>query len=211
LRSHKGLFITFEKTAEGLGGTTQARLLYQRLKGAGIETVLTKETGGTVLGEQLDKILKDPTLKLSLAAQLFLVEADRSQHYKEVLKPSLKLGKVVISDRYFDSTLVYQGSGQGWKTAFLLRLHQAATGMLMPDLTIVLDGIPFRQLSTKDRWEGMGEAFHKKVKEGMLYFASKADRYVIINANRPEEAVADDIFHIIKERFGSQLKLSLQS
>lgn len=201
IKAHKGLLITFEKTREGLGGTTQSLLLYNNLIKLGIDTVLTKETGGTRLGQQLDKLLKDPSLELSNATQLFLVQADRSQHYKEILKPSLKLGKVVISDRYFDSTLVYQGSAQGWKTEFLLRLHHASTGMLIPDLTIVLDGIPYKKLSDKDRWESMGTDFHTKVHNGMLYFASKSDRYVIVNANQSENIVAEQILTIVKDRF----------
>jgi dTMP kinase len=201
IRHHRGLLITFEKTAEGLGGTTQCLKLFNNLLLAGVDAIATKETGGTPLGQQLTKILKDPTLDLSNATQLFLVQADRSQHYKEVLKPALKQGKVVVSDRYFDSTLVYQGSAQGWKTAFLLQLHHASTGMLIPDLTIVLDGTPHRELNTADRWEGMGAVFHAKVKEGMLHFASKSERYVIVDGNQDENIIAEQILKIVKERF----------
>jgi dTMP kinase len=134
--------------------------------------------------------------------------ADRSQHYKEVLKPSLKEDKVVISDRYFDSTLVYQGSAQGWKTAFLLRLHHATTGMLLPDLTLVLDGTPHIDKSNGDRLERKGAEFHQRVRDGMLYFASKSDRYVIVNANQPEKVVAEQIWSIVKERFPKYIKLA---
>lgn len=208
MRSHKGVFITFEKTAEGLGGTTQARRLHESLKGAGIENVLTREPGGTPLGQELRKLMLDPQYELSKAAELFIMMADRSQHYKEVLKPSLKAGKVVISDRYFDSTLVYQGSAQGWKTSFLLRLHQATTGMLFPDLTIVLDGTPHRLLSTEDRLEGMGTDFHNRVKAGMLYFAGKSNRYVVLNANQTEEELAEQILKIVKERFPNLFGIS---
>jgi dTMP kinase len=207
IRHHKGLLITFEKTAEGLGGTTQCHWLCENLLKAGIDTVLTRETGGTLLGQQLTKILKDPALDLSNATQLFLVQADRSQHYKEVLKPALKQGKVVVSDRYFDSTLVYQGSAQGWKTAFLLQLHHASTGMLIPDLTIVLDGKPHRELNTEDRWEGMGTSFHAKVKEGMLHFASKSDRYVIIDGNQDENVIAEQVLKLVKERFPKRFEV----
>ena len=209
MRKHKGLLITIEKTAEGLGGTTQALHLYNSLLSAGIKTILTKETGGTPLGQLLTKILKDPTQDLSNATQLFLIQADRSQHYKEVLKPSLMQGKVVISDRYFDSTLVYQGSSQGWKTAFLMQLHHASTGMLLPDLTFVLTGTPYRELNTADRWESLGSNFHEKVKIGMLYFATKSERYVLVDGNQSENLIAEQILNVVKERFPKYFMLSV--
>jgi dTMP kinase len=197
---NKGLFITIEKTREGLGGTTLSQNLHEQLNRAGMETVLTKEPGGTPVGQKLRELLLSTEWELSNAARLFIQMADRSQHYKEVLKPALKEGKIVVSDRYFDSTLVYQGSAAGWKTAFLLRLHQAATGMLLPDLTIVLDGTPYRELGN-DALEGKGEEFHRKVHDGMLYFASKSDRYVIVNTNQSEETVTSEVLRIVKERF----------
>ena len=204
MKKHRGLFITFEKTAEGLGGTLQSLLLQKNIQKLGIEAVLTREPGGTPLGQELRKILLDPAAQLSKATSLFLMMADRSQHYKEVLKPTLfKRGGIVISDRYFDSSLVYQGSCEGWKTAFLLQLHHAATGLLLPDLTFVLDGKPYRELSAQDSYESKGAAYHAKVKAGMLYFASKSDRYVILNANQPKEVLAEQVLNIVKTRHPS--------
>jgi dTMP kinase len=200
----KGIFITFEKTAERLGGTTQAELLYHKLLGMGVDAVLTKEPGGTAIGTVLANLLKNPCAEMSKATELFLFMADRSQHYKEVLKPNLKAGKVVISDRYYDSTLVYQGYGRGWKTAFLWRLHQATTGSLLPDLTVVMDGVPHQDISAledADRIEKAGDSFHLKVKEGMLHLAKKDNRYILVNANRSKEDIADEILTIVLNRF----------
>lgn len=208
MKSHKGLFITFEKTAEGLGGTTQTKRLTETLRNLQAEVILTREPGGTPTGEKLRQIMLDPTIDLAKSTELFLMMAIRGQHYKEVLKPNLKQGNVVISDRYFDSTLVYQGAAQGWKTEFLLRLHHATTGMLMPDLTFVLDGIPHRSLRKEDRLESMGSNFHNKVREAMLYYASKSDRYVIVNANQSEDIVAEQILNTVLDRFPKHFSLT---
>jgi dTMP kinase len=201
MRKHNGLFITFEKTAEGLGGTTQAQLLYQNLKGADADVILTREPGGTEVGQKLRSIMLDAAIDLSKSAELFIMMADRSQHYKEILKPALKAGKIVICDRYFDSTLVYQGGAQGWKPAFLWRLHQATTGLLIPDLTFVLHGTPHRPLSSDDRLENQGEAFHQRVQKTMLCIASKSERYVMIDANREISIIAENILQILKAKF----------
>ena len=200
MRKYKGLFITFEKSAEGLGGTTQSLQLQENMKRAGINSVLTREPGGTQVGQKLREILKYEK-GLSRATELFLQMADRSQHYKEVLKPALKAGKVVISDRFFDSTLMYQGSGAGWKAAFLWRLHQATTGMLIPDLTFVLDGQPHRAMNENDNFEGRGEDYLRRVHDKILGLASKSNRYVILNGNQSIADLAEEIFNVVKTRF----------
>lgn len=200
VRNHKGAFITFESTKEGIGKTTQALLLYERLNSAGYDVVLTKNPGGTEFGQKIRELLLHSSFKLSKATELFLFMADRAQHYKEVLKPALKEGKIVICDRYFDSTLVYQGSGAGWKTAFLYRLHHASTGSLFPDLTIVLDGTPYRELSQEDRFERLGGEHHKKLERSMLHLATKENRYVILNANQSQEELANKIIELVRTR-----------
>lgn len=201
MKKHRGLFITFEKTAEGLGGTTQALLLHKNLQKLGIQSVLTREPGGTHVGQKLREILLDPKAQLGKATELFILMADRSQHYKEILKPTLKIGGVVISDRYFDSTLAYQGAAGGWKTAFLMRLHQATTGLLMPDLTFVLHGIPYRELNSNDSIESRGTAYHAMVKAKMLSLASESSRYILVDANQPLEALSQQILNTVKERY----------
>jgi dTMP kinase len=199
MRSHRGLFITVEKTREGLGGTTLAYNLAQSLRAQGFEVVLTCESGGTELGKQIRSILKDPNNKLSKATELFLQLADRAQHYKEVLKPNLRDGKIVISDRYFDSTLMYQGAGRGWKTAFLWRLHHATTGSLLPNLTVVLDGKPFRELDTNDRFE-MDKDFQNRAEQFIRHFATKDKRYELMQVDGDASHMLDRTLKVIEER-----------
>lgn len=203
VRSHKGLFITFEGTSEGIGKSTQAELLTERLRNEGYEVVLTKEPGGTVFGQQIRSILLDPRNKqLSKATELFLFMADRSQHYKEVIKPALKDGRIVICDRYFDSTLVYQGAGRGWKSAFLWRLHHATTGSLLPDLTVILDGVPHinRAENNPDRIEAEGTLFFDKVRNAMLHLATKDKRYAVLVANVDEKMLNQQVMELIETR-----------
>lgn len=202
-RDRKGLFITFEKTVEGLGGTTQSLFLRDALRGLGYDVVLTRELGGTLLGKQLRETLLTPRSEeqdLSYATELFIVNADRAQHYKEVLKPALLAGKIVISDRYVDSTIAYQGGGRGFKKSDLYRLHALATGALMPDLTFVLDGKTHRPVPNDDRFEKLGEDFFRRVKKTMLDLLGTEARFVRIDANRPMVEVADEILDIVEER-----------
>ena len=202
MRNHKGLFITFESTVEGIGKSTQAHLLASALRRAGFEVVLTKEPGGTMVGQMLRTILLDPKSKLSKATELFLLMADRAQHYKEVLKPGLKNGKIIICDRYVDSTLAYQGAGRGWKNAFLWRLHHATTGSLLPNLTVVLHGTPHinRSEHNPDRFEQEGTNFFTRVEQEILHVASKDPRYVVLDGNVDADTITEDILRIIAER-----------
>lgn len=203
----KGFFITFEKTVEGLGGTTQSHLLVEELRKRGYDVVWTRETGGTELGQKLRELYLDPNrTDMSSAAELFIIMADRAQHYKEVLKPALMEGKIVVCDRYVDSTTVYQGHGRGWKQAFLLRLHQAATGALMPDLTFVLTGESHRKVPNDDRFEKLGDAFFKKIKDGMLQLAQTDERFVKVVANRPMAAVTANLLDVTLARLPWHIK-----
>lgn len=199
MRNHKGLFITVEKTREGLGGTTLCQHLANELRSQGFDVVLTRESGGTDLGKQIRAMLKDPNNKLSKATELFLQLADRAQHYKEVLKPNLRKGKIVISDRYFDSTLMLQGAGRGWKTALLWRLHHATTGSLLPNLTIVLDGTPFRSLDGNDRFEADKE-FQERAEHAMRYLATKEPRYALLEVDGDASAMLQKALAIVDSR-----------
>lgn len=201
----RGFFISIEKTKEGLGGTTQAQKLADNLREAGYEVILTCEPGGTKLGRHIRELLLHTHYSdkegMSKASELFLFMADRAQHYKEVLKPGLKSGAVVISDRYVDSTLVYQGSGRGWKSAFLLRLHHAATGSLIPDLTIVLDGSPHVPRDTSDRIEAEPDSYHERIARGMRHLVTKnPQRYEVVNANIPLDELAKQLFDLTIDR-----------
>jgi dTMP kinase len=202
-KQKRGIFITIEKTGDGLGGTTQSRLLYENLKRLGLKVRLTKEPGGaTTVGHDLRTMVLNPSLDLAPATVLFLLMADRAQHYYEVLRPSLEDGYFVISDRYYDSTLAYQSQDAcgGWKTDLLDQLHHAATDMLIPDLTFVLDGIPHRSRG-QDRFEKMDDLFYERVRNKMLELAHSHPRYCLLNANIPQVDLSVQIFDEVKKRF----------
>lgn len=202
LKKKHGIFITFEGTAEGVGKTTQAHLLFEKLRLLGVKTVLTREPGGTEVGKQLREILLHHPGKLSKACEVLLFQADRAQNYKEVLKPALLSGKVVICDRYIDSTLVYQGAGRGWRLDELWKLHQLATNGLLPDLTVVLAGTSHKAPELNDRFEKLSNTnFFTRVRDGLLRQASTAERYKVLNANQPKQELADQILRIVQERF----------
>jgi dTMP kinase len=201
MRKQTGFFISFEGTGEGVGKTTQSLELCRRLEAEGYNVIWTRNPGGTAFGKKVHEILLHGDANLSKASQLFLLMADRAQNYKEVLKPALQEGKIVISDRYFDSTLAYQGNADGWKAALLWRLHHAATGSLLPNLTYVLTGVPHRERFADDRFEKKDDAFHDKVRRGMEHLASKGGRYVSVDGNDDLQVVADRIYTVFKERY----------
>lgn len=198
----RGLFISIEKTGEGLGGSTQATRLTKALKKLGIQTVTqTREPGSTEVGEQIRQILLNGKEPLAPATELLLFTACRAQLYHEVLKPALEAGHIVICDRFFDSTLAYQGAGRGWSREVLGMLHDLATGYLIPDITFVLHGVPHRSRSSEDRFEALGDDFYGRVKQCMLDLASSSNRYVLINANQSPEEITRQMIRIIRERF----------
>jgi dTMP kinase len=199
LSKFKGMFITLEG-GEKLGKTTQAHLLAERLEKQGFEVVTTREPGGTEFGAVLRELLKNPKWELSKPAEMLLFAADRAQHYKEVLKPALRDGKVVICDRYFDSTLVYQGYAQGWKANLLFQIHNACTGMLFPDLTFVFNGTRFGGLDENDTIESRGEAYHKVVTNHFLELSKMHPRYIVVNANRSADAINDELYYWVTQK-----------
>jgi dTMP kinase len=203
----KGFFITFESMKDGLGKSTQAKLLYEKLKQNGHNVVLTFEPGSTEMGKHIRELLLKDEYKKAKVAELFLFMADRGQHYEEVLKPALAQGKIVVCDRYFDSTIAYQGFARGWDVDDLWYLHGMATGQLMPDLTIILDGKPFKEMDSNDTFEKMGDEFYNKVKEGMMYVAKRyKERCVLLNANHDKEVLSDQIYSIVQERLLNNAK-----
>lgn len=195
-----GLFITFEGV-EGSGKTTQAALLGEALNAAGRRVLVTHEPGGSRAGEAIRAIFLDPAVSLHSSAELLLVLADRAQHVHEKLKPALARGEIVISDRYSDSTVAYQGYGRGADLKMLAKLNRLASAGVAPDLTIVLDcpvetGLARTRTRARagvrrpDRFEGEEVAFHQRVREGFLAAArAEPGRFVVIDSTRPIEAV----------------------
>jgi dTMP kinase len=194
------LFITFEG-AEGCGKSTQARALWQRLVRRSIPAVLTYEPGGTALGNRLRYVLKRRVQdKISALGELFLFAACRVQIINEVIRPGLEQGKVVICDRFSDSTIVYQGYGRGLNLETIEEINDLATEGIKPDLTILLDIPPQKGLSRKhsrssDRFEAENMAFHHKIRDGYLKLAAEEPtRWLIIDATLPRAEIGKIIW-----------------
>jgi len=194
-----GLFITFEG-GEGCGKSTQSRLLLKKLEQQSIPVVLTREPGGTVLGNELRKALKRKRgSSISPQTELFLVAASRAQLVAELIRPALEEGKVVICDRFTHSTMVYQGYGRGLDFTAIKMVNNMATRNLNPDLIILLDISPeqglARKRSLKDRFELEDLSFHRRVKEGYLKMAAaEPDRWLVIDASLPKGKIAEIIW-----------------
>lgn len=196
----KGLFITFEG-GEGCGKSTQARALYTRLKRRGIPALLSQEPGGTNLGRRIRDLLKRQlSTSISPAAELLLFNASRAQLVKEIIKPALKKGMVVICDRFYDSTTVYQGYGRGLDLVAVKAVNDFGAGGLKPDLTILLDIPPSHGLNRKrriveDRFEQEAVRFHKRVRSGYLKLARmEPERWLVINGRLPRAEITKRIW-----------------
>lgn len=194
-----GLFITFEG-GEGCGKSTQSRLLLKKLEQQNISVVLTHEPGGTSLGGEIRKLLKEKQRSsISPQAELFLFVASRVQLLAELIRPALEKTKVVICDRFADSTLVYQGYGRGLDLTTVEKVNNMATENIKPDLTILLDMSPeqglARKRSLKDRFELEDLSFHHRVREGYLKMAAtEPDRWLVIDASLPKGKIAEIIW-----------------
>ncbi|HEX8947340.1 MAG TPA: dTMP kinase [Dissulfurispiraceae bacterium] len=205
-KPRKGVFISFEGI-EGTGKTTQAKILAERLSGEGLRVVLTREPGGTVIGGRIREILLLPEHKeMSHITELLLYNAARAQHLAEVILPSVGDGKVVITDRFTDSTIAYQGYARGLDLGLLGALDRIATGGARPDLTILFDleaeeGLRRnRGVNKVDRFELEDIEFHRKVREGFLKLAgAEPERIKIVDASLPPEEVGKRIWEIVKQ------------
>lgn len=200
-----GLFITFEGP-EGGGKTTQIKKLAMHLQTIGQDVVLTREPGGTSISEAIRDILLDADNQaMDDRTELLLYAAARAQHVREVIIPALKSGKTVISDRFSDSTLAYQGYGRGLDIDLIFQLNNIATKGLEPDLTILLDidvkaglqRVQDIQLGF-DRLEGEKIEFHEKVRHGFLTLAKQyTKRIKLISAEqKPEEIFKKIVFEV---------------
>jgi dTMP kinase len=190
MKNSRGFFITFEG-CEGCGKSTQTRLLYNKLQNDKIATVLTQEPGGTPLGNKVRSLLKvKRNIDISPLAELFLFNSCRSQLVADVINPALDSGKVVICDRFADSTLVYQGYGRGLDLKLITSVNAIATGGLEPDLTVLLDtdpelGLQRKRNSADDRFEAENIAFHRKIRDGYLNLAQKKPgRWLVVESGQ---------------------------
>ncbi len=205
------MFISLEGI-EGCGKTTQLEHLSTFLEDKGQPYVVTREPGGTAIGEKIRSILLDPaSQELVPAAELLLYMADRAQHIDSLIKPRLAEGKIVVCDRYFDATVVYQGFARGLDIGFICDLHRIIFEDLKPDITFLLDLPPriglaraWQELDsgnrsdTESRFEEETISFHEKVRGGYLELARmEPERFKIIDASREIDEVQADIRKVL--------------
>lgn len=203
-----GRFITFEG-GEGVGKSTHIRALAEFLGTRGIDVLLTREPGGTLLGESVRALLQhdaggEPPLP---RAEVLLFCASRAQLCEQVIRPALEDGVWVLCDRFEDSTLAYQGAGRGWRIDELRRISRFASGGLMPDLTVLLD-LPAEvgsrrvreRAGVQDRIEREDLDFHQRLRDGFLRLASEEpERMRVVDADRGVESVKADVRRIVEE------------
>jgi dTMP kinase len=199
-----GLLIAFEG-GEGSGKTTQARLLAIWLREQGYDVVTTHEPGATKIGMRLRALLLDTSHKgMSPHAEALMYAADRAEHVASVIAPALDRGAIVITDRYVDSSLAYQGAGRDLPVQDIAQFNWWATGGRVPDLTILLDMDPMaglaRRTRSADRLEAEPAEFHQRVRAGFLALArSDPGRYLILDADRPQEEITTQIQERIRD------------
>jgi dTMP kinase len=200
----RGKFITFEGS-EGSGKSTQSRLVYQYLKKKKKAVVYLREPGGTTISEALREILLDVKNKKMISeCEALLYMAARAQLVEEVIRPALKKGKIVLCDRFLDSTIIYQGNGNGLNIAFLKEIGKFVAKGLKPNLTFVFD-LPttqgFSRLKRKkDRIEQRSRQYHNRVRRGYLRLAKTEPRRVkLIKATRPRREIYGEILKWVEK------------
>jgi|SRR5581483_2614325 len=205
-----GVFISFEGI-EGCGKSTQIRLLAETLRADGHTVVVTREPGGTALGQTLRQLLLSPATALASGAEVLMMLADRAQHIQEIIAPALNANRVVLCDRFVDSTVAYQGYGRAIDLAFLAQLNTFACAGYLPALTVLLD-VPVaeglrraharRGTEAADHFEAESVAFHERVREGFLSVArTEPHRISLISSLRPILEVHQEIVSLVRSRF----------
>jgi len=202
-------FITFEG-GEGGGKSTQLRRLAEGLRAAGETVVTTREPGGAPGAEDIRKLLVEGEPgRWSQEAEALLHFAARAQHLEAVIRPALRAGEWVLSDRFADSTLAYQGYGQGVDITWLCELRARIVGATEPGLTLILD-LPVEtglgRAQTHQRYERMGTDFHRRLRDGFLAIAAaEPERCTVIDATRSLEEVATAVRDAVAQRYGVTL------
>jgi dTMP kinase len=207
-------FITFEGS-EGCGKSTQVKRLESRLKRSGVPLTLTREPGGTPIGESIRELLQfaPESANMSPETELLLFEASRAQLVREIIEPALARGHCVISDRYFDSTTVYQGAARKLDCELVERMNRFAVGNCRPDITVVLEvdlktaRARMKEPRRPDRMEQETEEFYERVREGYLQLArNEPERILLIDGSRSPDEIEAGIWERLSQRFPSLLK-----
>ena len=192
-------FITFEGI-EGCGKSTQARKLHEFFLGS----ILTREPGGTVAGEKIREILIDEKIaKLEAKTELFLNFAGRLEHVEKLIKPALEQNKIVISDRFFDSTYAYQGNAFGLDVKLIDEVRKMTLGDFAPDITFLIDvpvEVAFARIEGRaenNRYEKLGQDFHQKTRDGFLHLAKNNPRIRVIDGTQTVEEISRKILTLI--------------
>jgi dTMP kinase len=202
----KGKFITVEGI-EGVGKTTNVDFIHQRLLAAGRDVVLTREPGGTPLGEAIRGLLLDPEYTgMDSTCELQLMFAARAEHLAKVVWPALEAGRWVLCDRFTDATYAYQGGGRGINTDTIARLEDLVQGDFRPDLTLLLD-VPVEvglaragKRGALDRFEQEQVGFFERVRQCYLGMASEhAGRYRVIDASQPLQQVQEQLAELLRQ------------
>ncbi|HEX7739977.1 MAG TPA: dTMP kinase [Marmoricola sp.] len=201
--SRSGLFVCFEG-GEGAGKSTQARLLVAWLQSLGHEVVLTFEPGDTAVGKEIRGIVLDPaTGELVPRTEALLYAADKAEHVETVVRPALGRGAVVVTDRYVDSSIAYQGTGRGIDAAELEAMLRWATGDLRPHLTVLLDVDPAAGLgrfASRDRIESLPAEFHRRAREGFQRLAAAdPEHYLVLDGGADVDTIAAAIRARVEE------------
>ena len=200
------LFITFEG-GEGSGKSTQIRTLYRKLDQLAFPAILIREPGGTLLGDRIRYILKQACqVPISPLSELLLFNASRSQLVKEVIQPAVTDGKIILCDRFTDSTIAYQCYGRGLDLSTVKTANTIATQGIKPDLTFLLDvppdiGLKRKQEGANDRYEQEAVDFHNRVREGFLTLAAdEPGRWTVINSTLSRDQIAGVIWEKVRAR-----------
>lgn len=202
------MFITFEGP-DGSGKSTQIKRLAERLRAAGRSVLLTREPGGTEIGEQIRHVLHDlKNRAMTPQAEVLLYSAARAQLVEHVIRPHLAAGGIVLSDRFYDSTLAYQGYGHGLDLAALRQITAFATGGLRPALTLLFDLDPAagleRRKANQAEWNRLDDyalAFHQRVRAGYLELRqAEPERWVIVDAAQEVDALQAEVWRVVSRR-----------
>ena len=212
----RGVFITFEGS-EGCGKSTQVNRLATRLEKAGVRTLLTREPGGTAIGERIRDLLQfaPESFAMMPETEVLLFEASRAQLVRETIQPALEKGIVVISDRFFDSTTVYQGVARKLSPEIVATLNAFAVGESKPDLTIILDIDVetarnrllrrVRPVATRDRMEEQPIEFYEHVCQGYRELAGKdPGRFILIDGTQSPDAIEDQIWTAVQSKIDTR-------